>query len=117
MVFNVKKLLVDGMDLMLWQKGKKKRCERNEWQVLQIRAADGKLFASEHVNTNVYLQLLRQHVIPWVQRMYPDRKYIFWLNQRQAHATRTTCLLLVEFWIPADWPPYLPNLNLLDLPI
>jgi hypothetical protein len=36
MVFNVKKLLVDGMDLMLWQKGKKKRCEWNEWQVLQI---------------------------------------------------------------------------------
>jgi hypothetical protein len=36
MIFNVKKLLTDDMELMLWQGGKKKASEGNEWQVLWI---------------------------------------------------------------------------------
>jgi hypothetical protein len=43
-IFNVKKLLNDGLDLTLWQRGKKKRCERIERQILGIYAADGWLW-------------------------------------------------------------------------
>jgi hypothetical protein len=41
MAFNVKKLLNDGKDLTLWQRGKNKQCKRSGWQILQIYAADG----------------------------------------------------------------------------
>jgi hypothetical protein len=33
--------------------------------------------AGKRVNADVYQELLRPHVIPWVQRTYPDRKYVF----------------------------------------
>jgi hypothetical protein len=33
------------------------------------------------------------------------------------HTPRTTQQLLAEFWTLADWPPYLPDLNLLDFSI
>jgi hypothetical protein len=70
-VFNVKKLLNDGMDLTIQQRGKMKQCEQTEKQVLRILAADGQsVTASKHVNTNLYQEFLRQHVVPWVQRTY-----------------------------------------------
>ncbi len=34
-----------------------------------------------------------------------------------ARAARTTQLLLVEFWIPTDWLPYLPDLSPLDFAV
>jgi hypothetical protein len=37
--------------------------------------------ASEGVNTDVYQEILRKEVFPWVQRMYPDGKDIFWQIQ------------------------------------
>jgi hypothetical protein len=36
MVFSVKKLLNDGMDLTLWQWDRKKRSQWNAWQILRI---------------------------------------------------------------------------------
>jgi hypothetical protein len=33
--------------------------------------------AGKRYNTCVYQELLRQHVVPWVQRMYPNGKYVF----------------------------------------
>jgi hypothetical protein len=33
------------------------------------------------------------------------------------HTARTTQQLLVEFWTPAEWQPYSPDLNLLDFTI
>ncbi len=50
MVFNVKKLLNDGVDLTLWQRGKKKQHEQSEWQVLWIQAADGQFFFNANDN-------------------------------------------------------------------
>jgi hypothetical protein len=38
------------------------------------------LFAGKHVNTE---ELLRQHVVPWGQRPYPDGKYAFWWIQHR----------------------------------
>ncbi len=42
MVFNVKKLLNVGLGLTLRRNGGKNRCERNERQILQIFAAEGR---------------------------------------------------------------------------
>jgi hypothetical protein len=36
-----------------------------------------KVFAGERVNADFYQELLRQHVVPWVQKLYPDGKYVF----------------------------------------
>jgi hypothetical protein len=33
------------------------------------------------------------------------------------HIARTIQRLLMEFWIPADWLPYSPDVNLLDFAI
>jgi hypothetical protein len=57
-VSKVKKLLYDSRDLTPRLRGRKKQHERNEWQVLQIKAVNG-----ERVNANVYQELLRQHVV------------------------------------------------------
>jgi hypothetical protein len=35
------------------------------------------VFASEHVNADVYQELFRQHLIPWIQKTYPGEKYVF----------------------------------------
>jgi hypothetical protein len=34
-----------------------------------------------------------------------------------AHTARITQLFLAEFWTPADWLPYLPDLNMLDFSV
>ncbi len=50
-------------------------------------------------------------------------KDIFWwkicfsAESALAHTARTTQQFLAEFWTLADWPPYLPDLNLLDFSI
>jgi hypothetical protein len=35
-------------------------------------------FSGEHVNADIYQELLRQHVDPWVATTFPGKKYIFW---------------------------------------
>jgi hypothetical protein len=73
--------------------------------------------ACKWVNAEVYQDLLRQHVVPWIQQTYPDGNYVF----QQAQTAQTTQQFLretmVEFWTPVDWPPCSPDLNLLDFSI
>jgi hypothetical protein len=35
------------------------------------------LSTDEQVNSDIYQELLRQDVVPWVKRMYTDKKYDF----------------------------------------
>jgi hypothetical protein len=76
---------------------------------------------SEHINAIIYQDLLRQHVVPWIQRMYPDGNYVFQQDSAQAHTAQTTQQFLketiAEFWTPADWQPYSPDLNPLDFSV
>jgi hypothetical protein len=77
MVFVVKKLLNVGLDLTLWQKGIKKPPERNEWQIcgfrLSLAGCCQQTCRCQHLQA-----LLRQHLVPWVQRIYPFKKCAFW---------------------------------------
>jgi hypothetical protein len=50
--------------------------------------------------------------------MYPDGKYAFFsVDLALAYTIKTTQQLLVEFWFPADWPPFLLDFNSLDFSI
>ncbi len=97
------------MDLTPWQRGRKKRCKRNEgkfcWFTL-LKAGS----TTERVNTKVDHELLRQTAYgPWVQRTYPDEKYVSSRfiagKNNQDHPQ-----FLVKFWSLADWPPYSPTI-------
>jgi hypothetical protein len=76
------------------------------------------VFTSECVNVDAYEELLRQHMVPWVQRRYPGEKKKRSLEDLAlVHTARTTRQLVAEFWTPADSLPYLPDLNLLNFSI
>ncbi len=70
------KMLDDGMDLTLRQRGQKEVMWAEWLQIWQISAADDR-FSLECVDTHAYQELLRQHKVPWVQETYPDGKYVF----------------------------------------
>jgi hypothetical protein len=36
---------------------------------------------SERVNADIYQELFRPYLVPWVQKTYPDRKYALWQIQ------------------------------------
>jgi hypothetical protein len=35
------------------------------------------VFSGKDVNAEVYQELLTQHLFPWVQSIYPGKKYVF----------------------------------------
>ncbi len=73
------------------------------------------VFTSKLVNANIYQELLRQHVVPWVQRDVVWQKIRLLADSVPASATQMTLRPLAEFCLLADWPPYSPDLNSLDL--
>ncbi len=64
LVLKMKKLLDDLLDLMWWPRGRKKWHEQAERWIYAVDSS----FASERVKADIYHELLRQHVVPWVQR-------------------------------------------------
>jgi hypothetical protein len=50
----------------------------------------------KRVNVDVYQDLLWQHVVPWVQRTYPDSYYVFQQDLAATHTARTTHKFLRE---------------------
>ncbi len=97
-----------------WRHGK--GAERSDASGMRESFADlhrWKLVSTtEGVNTKVDHELLRQIACgPWVQRTYPDEKYVFQqIYCRSAPPGPPT----VPGEILADWPPYSPDLNPLD---
>ncbi len=93
--------------------------------VLGVVGSDGQkcpiifIVAGERVNAVIYQDLLGQHVVPWIQRMYLDDNYVFQQDSVPAHTATQQFLreAIAEFWTPADWPPYSLDLNLLDFSI
>ncbi len=77
--------------------------------------------AGERVNVVTYQDLLRQHLVPWIQQTYTGGSYVFQQDLAPAHTARTTQQFLketmTEFWTPANWPPYSLDLNPLDFSI
>ncbi len=72
----------------------------------------GGIRLAQPVNTDIYRELLRQYVAPWVQRTCPGEKSLS-ADLALVYTTRTTRQLLAEFPTLADWLLYSPDLNLL----
>jgi hypothetical protein len=70
--------------------------------VLGVVASEGQkcppifVAAGKRINAAVYQNLLRQHVVPWLQRTYPDGNYVFQQDSAPAHAASTTHEFLSE---------------------
>jgi len=91
--------------------------------VLGVVGSDGKvcppIFIPEglRVNTEVYLRLLIDHVIPWIKANYQEGEYTFQQDSAPAHGSKKTQQFLseeVRFWSKKIWPPNSPDINLLD---
>jgi hypothetical protein len=77
LVFKVKKLLDDVPDLMLLQRGGKKRSWGMRADLMDL-GCQSLVSAAVQVSAYVNQEFLGKHVVAWVHRTYPDGKYVFW---------------------------------------
>ena len=70
------------------------------------------------VNTKVYLDVLKSVVIPWCNQVAGGRPWLWQQDSAPAHKSKETqawlqkeCYDFVPF---SHWPPFFPDLNLLD---
>ena len=105
------------------QKGK----HSSKIMVLGVVGSDGQkcppIFtsANEKINQDKYLEMLRQHVLPWLRRAYPGDMYVFQQDGAPAHTAEKTQDFLkstmADVWTKDLWPPSSPDLNPLDFSI
>lgn len=92
--------------------------------VLMVISSEGHLMPpfffekGQSVNTEVYLNVLKQHVKPWIIKVAGARPYVFQQDGAPAHTSRAVQNWLAEnfdmFWSKDLWPPSSPDLNPLD---
>jgi transposase len=95
--------------------------------VLGIVASDGKkcppifIPAGAKVNTDMYIDLLSTHLVPWLRKNYPKGNYVFQQDGAPCHTSKKTqawlAANLADFWPKDLWPPSSPDLNPLDYSI
>ena len=70
------------------------------------------------VNKDVYLALLKDEVLPWLQSEYSDAPYVFTQDGAPAHNANIVQAWCSEnfpaFWNKSMWPPSSPDLNVMD---
>ncbi len=70
------------------------------------------------INTKIYLNILRKHVLPWVKARYPNGKYVFQQVSALAHKAKKVQKMcaanFAEFWPASIWPPSSPDLSPFD---
>eukprot|EP00096_Caligus_rogercresseyi_P011139 TRINITY_DN4292_c0_g1_i1.p1 TRINITY_DN4292_c0_g1~~TRINITY_DN4292_c0_g1_i1.p1 ORF type:complete len:180 (-),score=16.23 TRINITY_DN4292_c0_g1_i1:127-666(-) len=89
--------------------------------------SDGKkapiIFVEEGVKIDqaVYLHLLSEEVVPWVQREYPTALFLFQQDEAPSHTSKLVqsfCTdMFADFWSKDLWPPSSPDLNPMDFGI
>ena len=66
----------------------------------------------------LYREMIRNHIVPELERVCGDRRYIFQKDSAPAHRARETqmlCRALMSDFIQEEfWPPNSPELNPLD---
>ncbi len=90
-------------------------------------ASDGKktplIFIEEGVKIDqaVYLHLISEEVLPWVEKEYPGSGIVFQQDGAPAHTARMVqdfCQeMFSDFWSKDLWPPSSPDLNPMDFGI
>ena len=70
------------------------------------------------MNKDVYLVLLKDEVLPWLQSEYSDAQYVFTQDGALAHNANIVQAWCSEnfpaFWNKSMWPPSSPDLNVMD---
>jgi len=70
------------------------------------------------ITTEVYLDVLKTVVKPWVESTFPNSKYVWQQDSAPAHKAKRTqqwCKKnFQDFWPWSKWPPSSPDLNPLD---
>ena len=70
------------------------------------------------INTEVYLNVMRRVVKPWLDATYPDGNYIWQQDSAPAHGSNKTQAWLAKnlanYWPKELWPPNSPDANPLD---
>lgn len=73
------------------------------------------------VNSDEYIKVLRDVVVPWMNQVASGRPYVFQQDSAPAHASKKTLSWLYyslpdegDFWPPNLWPPNSPDLNPMD---
>ena len=73
------------------------------------------------VNTDVYMNILKDHVLPWMKTNFGAHQHvIFQQDGAPCHTSKRTQAWLkenMEFWPKDIWPPSSPDLNPLDYSI
>ena len=73
------------------------------------------------INTEVYLNVMRRVVKPWIEATYPDGNYIWQQDSAPAHGSNKTQKWLADnlasYWPKELWPPNSPDANPLDYAI
>ena len=92
--------------------------------VLGIVSSDGKkcppYFFPQglKINAQVYMKVLRTHVLPWLKKTYPGGNYIWQQDSAPAHRANVTQRWMdnnfANYWPWALWPPSAPDANPLD---
>lgn len=95
--------------------------------VLGLVASDGRkcppIFVptGSRVTAAAYQELLRSHVLPWLQHHYPDNGFVLQQDGAPPHTANSTQNFLreagVQFCPKTLWPPSSPDLNPLDFSI
>ena len=72
----------------------------------------------QRVNKEVYLDVLRYKVVPWMNRVARGREYTWQQDSAPCHTAKVVIKWLREnvphFWSPWHWPPNSPDCNPLD---
>jgi inhibitor of nuclear factor kappa-B kinase subunit alpha len=73
------------------------------------------------VDTGVYLNLLMEYVLPWVEKEYQGAPLVFQQDGAPSHTSKLVqefCKdLFFDFWPKDLWPPSSPDLNPMDFAI
>ena len=73
------------------------------------------------VDTGVYMLMLDEEVVPWIEKEYSGAPVIFQQDGAPAHTSKLTqsfCdAVFPQFWDKNMWPPSSPDLNVMDFSI
>ena len=73
------------------------------------------------INSEIYIEILKDKIYPWVLSIYGKEPFVFQQDGAPSHTARKTqeCLTVnfPGFWDKSIWPPYSPDLNVMDYSI
>ena len=74
--------------------------------------------AGLRVNTKIYLEVMKDNVVPWIKEVAGDRPWVWQQDSAPCHTSRKSMFWLqnncYDLVTPDVWPPNSPDLNPMD---